>query len=326
MRVFLRKLLFTLIISISFLLTGTTSYAIGSYSLVSGPSGGVMRNGWYIYNLGVPIITIQAGNGSNCGGSGIFTLPLSPGGGDNMGSHILRYFYAPDDPKANLWVSRDGILLGTMCNQDKSYVGSTVTVWQGTLKYDGWAPVVNIISPSNNTNTNSETITVSGNVYDTGDDYQGKCLSISRCSLISKVTVNGIAASINGDTYSINVPLNKGLNTLKAVAVDNAGFTTESQSITVLRSEEVGNNNSDANASANGQNGNNQAGSEGSSEKEKSKNNHKKPENIIQQAPTPVKVAVGLGAAGLTGLGVASYFGYIPYRRIGLFIAKIFMR
>lgn len=323
----MKKIIFAVIVaallSSALITLSTNAFAAGSYTLISGPDGGATRNGWYIYNQGLPTITIQAGTDSSCGGTGTFTLPLAPGGADNMGSHVLRYFYAPDDPKDDLWVSRDGVLLGTMCNQDMSYTGTTVTVWQGTLKYDGWAPVVSISTPANNSNTSSATVTVSGKAYDTGSDSGAECQAITRCSGLAGVTVNGVSASISGDTFSVTIPLNKGLNTVTAIASDNAGFTTTSSAITILRSDDVtgsaGTQPGQKSSASGTQTGdqNSQSAKAGSSSTTPTSSS--KPPNIVQKIPTPVKAA---GGAGI-GLGVVSALGYVPYKKIGLFVAKI---
>lgn len=245
------KIFATLIATILIFIHGISNlYASGSYSLASDIFGGqIGENGWYLYYNEMPSIKILSGEGSTCGGTGTWTLPLSLGGGDSLGSHSLRVFYAPDDPKPNLWISRDGVLLGTMCNQDSSYIGETVTVWEGHINFDAAPPQVEIDSKYNNSNTNETSITITGIAFDTdtndgypiGSPGKQKCFSTNRCSVLKAVSVNGVTASIKGEEFSAKIPLKKGLNMITATAIDNSGQSRKSSSITVFRSDEVEN-------------------------------------------------------------------------------------
>ena len=93
---------------------------------------------------------------------------------------------------------------------------ATATV---TLKIDKTAPAVAITSPANNTTATSTTLQVRGNVSDA-------------LSGVASVTCNGAAATISAGTFSCNVTLSFGTNTVTATATDVAG-NTSSSSITV---------------------------------------------------------------------------------------------
>jgi hypothetical protein len=69
-------------------------------------------------------------------------------------------------------------------------------------------PEINITSPQNLTLFNSSPITVSGTIDDSS----------------ATVTVNGIAASVGGGTFTAsNVSLEEGSNTITAEGIDSAG-------------------------------------------------------------------------------------------------------
>jgi Glucodextranase, domain B len=77
-------------------------------------------------------------------------------------------------------------------------------------------PTVSITSPANGTTVTSPSVTVSGTASDT--------------RLITSFTVDGQALSFGGaggGTWSTTVHLNPGANTIKAIATDQAGFSTE---------------------------------------------------------------------------------------------------
>ncbi len=83
-------------------------------------------------------------------------------------------------------------------------------------------PTVAMTSPSDGSSTIAIAITVSGTVGDTP-------------SGVASVTVNGIAMTVSGGTFSGLVPLVCGANVLTATATDNADRTATSSSITVTR-------------------------------------------------------------------------------------------
>jgi hypothetical protein len=76
---------------------------------------------------------------------------------------------------------------------------------------DEQAPLIAIEMPAAAAITNAEAIVVAGTASD--DDA------------IASIEVNGVAASIDGETFTAAVPLGEGTNTLTAVATDRAGNT-----------------------------------------------------------------------------------------------------
>ncbi len=104
-----------------------------------------------------------------------------------------------------------------------------------------YPPSVSIASPANGAVVSTSTVTVTGSATDTG--------------AVASVTVNGHPATLaSNGSWSVNVPLNPGANTLTALATDQAGLTA-GKAITVtyapvqpaVRAVQVG--------SANGANG-----------------------------------------------------------------------
>ena len=83
---------------------------------------------------------------------------------------------------------------------------------------DTTPPVVTIDQPSENSVTTAAQVNISGTFTDASP---------------TTITVNGVAATINGTTFSATVALNEGVNGLSVVAVDAAGNqTTASRNIT----------------------------------------------------------------------------------------------
>ena len=76
---------------------------------------------------------------------------------------------------------------------------------------DTTPPVINVTQPTQNALVNTTNITVTGTYSDAST---------------TTITVNGVAANINGNNFSASVPLNEGANTLLIVATDAAGNQT----------------------------------------------------------------------------------------------------
>ena len=72
-------------------------------------------------------------------------------------------------------------------------------------------PSIGIDSPVNGANLTANPVTVTGAV---SDDVT-----------VASVTVNGVAASINGNSYSADIPLDEGVNTITAQATDSSSNT-----------------------------------------------------------------------------------------------------
>lgn len=91
---------------------------------------------------------------------------------------------------------------------------------------DTTAPVISISSPADNSTTQSETITVTGNAADPGTNASG----------LVNVKVNGQPAILtaNGNWTISGIALNNGSNTITARATDNAGNYSDA-TVTVIR-------------------------------------------------------------------------------------------
>lgn len=74
-------------------------------------------------------------------------------------------------------------------------------------------PSVAILSPADGFITNEPTALVTGTVSDS-------------VALVSGVTVNGIAATVSGGTWTATVPLSEGDNTLTVIGTNSVGLTT----------------------------------------------------------------------------------------------------
>jgi hypothetical protein len=84
------------------------------------------------------------------------------------------------------------------------------------------APAISIASPSPNSTVKSTPVAVSG--------------LATAGSGVKSVTVNGVTATVSGESYSVSVPLNAGKNTLKAVITSNGGATASaSETVTYTK-------------------------------------------------------------------------------------------
>lgn len=87
--------------------------------------------------------------------------------------------------------------------------GALTVVLEGT---DEILPDITITSPEDNALLNTSSITVTGNASDS-------------ISWIKSVTVNGTSAGLTGETYTSDIQLTEGQNTITATATDAAGNT-----------------------------------------------------------------------------------------------------
>jgi Glucodextranase, domain B len=310
-----------------------------SAKLISAPTGTIV-NGWY---TGHPTVQVQA----ICSGSptgNVFTMDIAgwswSGGGVKPeqalpGKHYIELL---SNDNSNLYTNNDGTLspylAGGCSNPDGS--SPTTVLWQGYIQWDSTNPTVSISTPTNNTNTANSTIQVLGTVSDAGSGVQS-------------ITVNGMNASISGNSFSVAIPLVMGINSLQATATSNSGQSSQSSSVTVFRYELASSANSSTNDSIgtnsvkdssttrpgnNNTSGNPTAGASASNAKAATTLSTSvstpakakaatKPSTPIS---TPIKAGVAVGVVIGTGLAVASYLGFIPYKRIGLFVAKFLLK
>lgn len=86
---------------------------------------------------------------------------------------------------------------------------------------DASPPQVTITSPADGFVTASDSITVTGTASDAGGGISG-------------VTVNGVAATLDGESFTASIPLSSGQNTITATATDTVGNTAQ-DTVTVAR-------------------------------------------------------------------------------------------
>jgi hypothetical protein len=219
----MKKLLISTVTILVLLIFPSTAFAASAY-IVSGPTG-IKSNGWY---WGPPSVVVDS-IPSCPTGKGTITLHLSQGAVAKEGLHhiTLRNFIAES------WLGQGPYI----AIQDKAIPGDTEigtnawacsalgimggptepeTIWEGDIKWDSGSPSIIISSPSNNSNTDGSTVTISGTVSDA-------------ISGVQSVKVNGINAGISGGSFSASIPVSNGLNTLIAVVTDYAGHTAQAQ-------------------------------------------------------------------------------------------------
>ena len=107
-------------------------------------------------------------------------------------------------------------ITGTSCGGPAS-----ITV---VLDLDTLPPSLSIDSPHPDTLVGASPVTVSGPVED---------------AHLASVTVNGLPATVDGERFTVDVPLTEGTNTLTATATDAFGRTTTSQSVAVTLDTEA---------------------------------------------------------------------------------------
>jgi hypothetical protein len=318
----------TVVFALSWLLLAGSSVEASSLYTINGVSGGTIVNGYY---TSPPTLTVTldpsypepcTAQGGTVPGNGVITKTLT-----NFFSGVLNgpvtWQLLEDSISHALLLTPDGnwhdgnILDGCNWNGPNP---NWQTVWSQTLDYNMSPPSVSLSSPANNTNTNDSTVQVSGTASSTG-------------SGIKSVTVNGHTATVQGGHYSVNVPLNEGLNTLSATATDNAGLQAVSGSITVLRygNPPPGSSNQSGPGSGhtqatNGSNSNQSAGSD---------NHSASPSPTATNSPGPDHVVAKLGNVKLTagvvkdtGTGLVGFLLlvilFFVLDKIGLIEIKIF--
>lgn len=243
----------------------------------------------------------------------------------SQGDHY--YTYSTDNNQTVLRFSLDGVdqYGAEYCNPSSPSGQVTNVVWQGEIKYDTVPPTISTTSPSNNTNTGDSTIQVAG--------------TVSTISGVQSVTVNGTPATVQGNSWSVTMPLTIGINSFVATATDVAGHQTPTSATTVFRYELP----SSASPVSTGSSGTTSStspatplvkstGKSNSTASGSPSTGTNVPANTktatTPSAPisAPVKAGVGAGAVAGAGLATASYLGYIPYKKIGLLVGKFFLK
>lgn len=279
---------------------------------ISGLSGGTEIDGYY---TSPPTLNVQlnpsypepcTAQGGTVPGNGNLTVLLASNTGSLNGSYTWEML--EDTVSHALLVTKDGNWhdgnIIDACNWNGPNP-NWVIVWSQSIQYDESNPIISIASPSNNTDFASSAgqITVSGTVGDSG-------------SGIKSVTVNRVNADVIGTTFTASININFGLNTITATATSNVGSTATSQQINVFRYENAssgGTMSSSGTTSGQGSGGTSIGTTTGT----------KTPVKPSTTVSTPVKAGVGASAVAGAGLATASYLGYVPYKKIGLLIAKL---
>jgi RHS repeat-associated protein len=137
------------------------------------------------------------------------------------------------DPQAGTWtINNVALAMGANTITARAFdnagnaADSVITITRQPSP-DTQAPALSISSPSDNSTTPDETITVSGTSIDLGANASG----------VAHVTVNGMEATLNASlgTWSLGgIALNVGPNTITAHVVDNAG-NEATRTVTVTR-------------------------------------------------------------------------------------------
>jgi len=301
----MKKAILVAISCLAIILLPVNAYAVVG-QLKSGPHGSIV-NGWYTSQ---PTFIVDSVPGCPTGPSGKLTVGSYKGEGLH---HITLRAYLNYHPTIQQIDDKDGSGIGTVlweCNAVNTQAGydQPDLLWEGDLKWDGTPPTISISSPSNNSNTANSTIQVNGSVGDT-------------TSGVWSVIVNGVGASVSGNTYSTNIPVTQGLNTITATAKDYAGHTSQSQ-VVINRTTSTASSDS-ANKKAKSENGSSSTVNGNNTNSSSNKDADQQGQQAEEPVAQPVKVAAGAGAVGAASLGIASYLGYVPYRRIGEFLIGI---
>ncbi len=288
----MKKILPLLILMLTILFVPATALA-ASGKVISGPSG-PGANGWF---SAMPTYTVDTIPGCP---SGPRTFTVGSWGGEGT-HHITFRSYDNNHPTIDQLDDHNGT--GTnaatwICtaSDGPAYSGDPVIFYEGDIKWDGTAPTISISSPATNTNIDSGSVQVSGNVSDA-------------TSGIWKVVINGTGATVSGGSFSASVPVNNGLNTLTATVYDYAGNTSKAQ-VVVNRVTSCGgtcsassgstsNTSGSSSSSSQAQNSSNTPATTQQVTDAKSSENATKAEENKDSTPTMVKGVVQNGGIGL---------------------------
>lgn len=121
----------------------------------------------------------------------------------NGGSSLYGFVTAP---AGTIIINGNTRLVGgVVCDRLNINTGGLLRLLQQT---DSVAPVINVTQPTANTFFNTTNVTVTGTFSDES---------------ATTITVNGVAATIDGNSFNATVPLVEGQNTLLIAATDAAG-------------------------------------------------------------------------------------------------------
>lgn len=246
------------------------SQTASASSYVSGPSGS-QYNGVF---LGYPTISfnlesLQQPSGATTYSSGSFShgscdsSPYDCAFNPIQGKHTYKIY---ENEYGDMYYSIDGGSPGKMAGWDIWDSTPYKVLYQGTVTVDINKPTIQLTSPQNNSNTTASSVEVSGQASDAND------------SGVAYVEVNSYKVSVSSSgNFSTQTNLVKGLNTIEAYAVDNAGRKSEVVKITVFRADSAptgnsSNVNSSQSTGSDNNNGQQQSNSKTKPETDNSKN------------------------------------------------------
>lgn len=194
------------------------------------------------------------------------------------------------------------------------------------ITVDNSPPTVQFDANLNNLRTKDSIYYLTGTVSDDTDG--GTHVSINGAPPIRYI------ATTSG-TFNSSVYLDKvGAHTFTATATDVVGHVGTSSPITIYRDGDNTTTTSPKTTSSNSSQPNTTQQANQTNQNNTAKinsftdtanfNQKGQGENLTNKVPLPVIVAGGAGILGATGLGIASFTGYVPYRKIGTLIAKFF--
>jgi len=321
--------------------TFTGSYpASGTTNLPVDLSGGA--NGGYVIRL----VYNSSDNGCNpdtlsgtLSGDGINYNVYTIGSGEDATGNFISVNWAdafnyragyiandPLQPNTNYTFQVNSATL--KCNQGTDSLSSPYTITFSTGA-DTIAPNFFPNSPTATTTTTTATFSWSTNKLTTGNiSVNNNTKSDTSLSNTHNVTVSGLSpdtsytasikavdASGNSTSYSLTI------KTADAIGIGSGGVGSTSG---------VSGSDKDS-GSSQGSQGTKSAGTGGTNT---TSNGTPISQNATPQSTkpktspssTPVKVAGGVGAAGAVGVATASWLGYVPYKKIGLFVGKFILK
>lgn len=290
------KKIFTSLVAVLAILMFPASAFAASGHVISGPSG-PGANGWFSAQPTYVVDTVPG-----CS-SGPHTFTVGSWGGEGV-HHITLRSYDNNHPTLDQLDDHNGTgtnaATWTCPDSGPASSGDPVIFYEGDIKWDATAPTISIGSPGNNTNTDSASLQLSGSVGDT-------------TSGVWKVSVNGVAGSVSGGSFSATVPLANGLNTLTATVYDYAGNTAQAQVVVNRVTSCGGACSAGSSSSQKPSNGNSsQQGNAANGSNDKSANSEAAPADNAKtddkksDTPTIVKGVVQGG-----GIGLATILGFI---------------
>lgn len=195
---------------------------------VSDPEGTVI-NGWYKDSF---TVDIRYGD-PWCVSEGTHHQHTFRAGKDFDGVH--NYLFLGDHVD-NPYLSLDGSSPQQLVNPLKCPVSWTFFKPNedlGEISLDAIPPSASITSPAGSASTSDSSYTISGTVND----------SASGVASVQAVINSqlGPIASINGNTFSIVIPLKEGTNSIHVVAKDNVDHSSTSNTISIARSSSTSN-------------------------------------------------------------------------------------